>query len=240
MADGGESSMVMTQAKLRVLVVDDHPLFRQGVCLFLKSIPEITLVKEAGNGRDALRVLEKEEVIHLVLVDLQMPVMDGVQLTRKIKTLYPEVKVLVLTSFSGWEKVYPSLQAGADGYLLKDAGPDQLYGAIQAVIAGGHYFEPEVTTKILSELNREKRDTGEKPPEDSSYKELSQREIDVLKLIAAGLGNREITEKLFISEKTVKTHVANILGKLQVRSRTQAALYATKMGWFNLNQEQKR
>src|SRR5690554_5188711 len=115
----------MLPSEFNILVVDDHPLFRQGVRFFLESIPEITLVKEAGNGIEALQVLTKE-LIHLVLLDLQMPVMDGVELTQEIKAQLPEVKVLVLTSFAGWEKVYSSLQAGADGYLLKDASPDQL------------------------------------------------------------------------------------------------------------------
>ena len=216
----------MLPADFSILVVDDHPLFRQGVRFFLESIPEITLVKEAGNGIEALQVLA-EETIHLVLLDLQMPVMDGVELTQRIKTQFPEVKVLVLTGFSGWEKVYPSLQAGADGYLLKDASPDQLSAAIQAVMTGGHYFEPQVTAALLNLGNRK-----ETEKHGQNGEELSQREMEVLSLITKGLGNKEIAEQLFISEKTVKTHVANILGKLQVKSRTQAALYATKMGWF--------
>ena len=120
----------MLPADFKILVVDDHPLFRQGVRFFLESIPEITLVKEAGNGIEALKILT-EDTIHIVLLDLQMPVMDGVELTQQIKAQFPTVKVLVLTSFAGWEKVYPSLQAGADGYLLKDASPNQLSAAIR-------------------------------------------------------------------------------------------------------------
>lgn len=216
----------MPPAAFNILVVDDHPLFRQGVRFFLETVPGIALVKEAGNGSEALQVLS-EERIGLVLVDLQMPVMDGVELTRQIKTRFPEVKVLVLTGFAGWEKIYPSLQAGADGYLLKDAGPEELNAAIQAVMSGGHYFEPQVTAALLNLLNREETaQHGSGPPD------LSEREREVLALIAQGLGNKEIAEALFISEKTVKTHVANILEKLQVKSRTQAALYTTKMGWF--------
>ena len=114
-------------------------------------------MKEAGNGIEALQVLA-EETIHLVLLDLQMPVMDGVELTQQIKAQFPEVKVLVLTGFAGWEKVYPSLQAGADGYLLKDASPDQLNAAIHTVMTGGHYFEPQVTAALLNLLNREETD----------------------------------------------------------------------------------
>ena len=222
--NGGEWGML--PAELNILVVDDHPLFRQGVRFFLESFSPITLVKEAGNGREALQVLA-EELIHLVLLDLQMPVMDGVALTQAIKADFPGVKVLVLTSFAGWEKVYPSLQAGADGYLLKDAKPEQLEAAIQAVMTGGHYFEPQVTSEVLTFLNR---DQTEK--DNLTTEELTQREMDVLSLITAGLGNKDIAQQLFISEKTVKTHVANIFGKLQVKSRTQAALYATRLGWF--------
>ena len=211
----------MLPAEFNILVVDDHPLFRQGVRFFLESIPEITLVKEAGNGIEALQVLT-EELIHLVLLDLQMPVMDGVELTQQIKARFPEVKVLVLTSFTGREKVYPSLQAGADGYLLKDASPNQLSAAIQAVMTGGHYFEPQVTSELLNLLNREETEKHDLPTE-----ELSQRELEVLSLITEGLGNKEIAEELFISEKTVKTHVANILGKLQANAYP-GGLYATK------------
>lgn len=220
----------MLPAELSILVVDDHPLFRQGVRFFLESLPGIALVKEAGNGIEALQVLT-EETIHLVLLDLQMPVMDGVELTQQIKARFPEVKILVLTSFAGRDKVYPSLQAGADGYLLKDASPDQLSAAIQAVITGGHYFEPQVTSELLNLLNREETEKRNLPTA-----ELSQRELEVLSLITEGLGNKEIAAQLFISEKTVKTHVANILEKLQVKSRTQAALYATRMGWFGNKQ----
>lgn len=216
----------MLPADFKILVVDDHPLFRQGVRFFLESIPEITLVKEAGNGIEALKILT-EDTIHIVLLDLQMPVMDGVELTQQIKAQFPTVKVLVLTSFAGWEKVYPSLQAGADGYLLKDASPDRLSAAIQAVMTGGHYFEPQVTTALLNLLQQEETDQH-----GLNAEELSQREMEVLSLITEGLGNKEIAARLFISEKTVKTHVANIFGKLQVKSRTQAALYASKMGWF--------
>ena len=146
----------MLPADFKILVVDDHPLFRQGVRFFLESIPEITLVKEAGNGIEALKILT-EDTIHIVLLDLQMPVMDGVELTQQIKAQFPTVKVLVLTSFAGWEKVYPSLQAGADGYLLKDASPDRLSAAIQAVMTGGHYFEPQVTAALLTFSSKKKQ-----------------------------------------------------------------------------------
>jgi DNA-binding NarL/FixJ family response regulator len=227
-------SGVMLPAELNILVVDDHPLFRQGVRFFLESIPEITLVFEAGNGREALRLLT-EEPINLVLLDLQMPVMDGVALTQAIKADFPTVKVLILTSFAEWGKVYPPLQAGADGYLLKDAKPKQLEAAIQAVMAGGHYFEPQVTSEMLTLLN-----SGQTEKPNPATEELTQREMEVLSLITAGLGNKDIAQQLFISEKTVKTHVANILEKLQVKSRTQAALYATRLGWFEPTQQEER
>jgi DNA-binding NarL/FixJ family response regulator len=176
-----------------------------------------------------------EEPINLVLLDLQMPVMDGVALTQAIKADFPTVKVLILTSFAEWGKVYPPLQAGADGYLLKDAKPKQLEAAIQAVMAGGHYFEPQVTSEMLTLLN-----SGQTEKPNPATEELTQREMEVLSLITAGLGNKDIAQQLFISEKTVKTHVANILEKLQVKSRTQAALYATRLGWFEPTQQEER
>lgn len=207
---------------LRILIVDDHPLFRQGVRFFLESVPGMELAGEAESGARALEFLAGRAV-DVVLLDLLMPGMDGVEATGKIKEQWPEVKILVLSSFNSWERARAALKAGADGYILKDAPPEELLAALQAVAAGGSYLGSRIAGAILGRPG----EAGEGPdlPEP-----LTGREREVLALIGRGLGNREIAARLVVSEKTVKTHVANILQKLQVKSRTQAALYAAEHG----------
>jgi DNA-binding NarL/FixJ family response regulator len=212
---------IFTQFKIRLLIIDDHPLFRQGVRFFLESIPEIELAGEAENGADGLAFLSGNPV-DIVLMDLQMPGMDGIEVTEKIKERWPDIKVLVLSSFNSWDKVYSALKKGAAGYVLKDAPPEELLAGIKAVAAGGSFLGAKVATELLNRMGNDPAvPTATDLPEP-----LTERETEVLKLIGQGLGNREIAERLVISEKTVKTHVANILQKLQVKSRTQAALYA--------------
>jgi DNA-binding NarL/FixJ family response regulator len=207
--------------KIRLLIVDDHPLFRQGVRFFLESIPELVLMGEMENGPAVLEFLAEYQV-DLVLMDLQMPGMDGVEVTRRIKETRPEIKILVLTSFGGWDKVSAALKSGAAGYILKDAQPEELVAAIKAVAAGGSYLGAQVAAELFNRIGNENESTGDLP------EPLTERELEVLKLLGQGMGNREIAERLTVSEKTVKTHVANILQKLQVNSRTQAALYAIR------------
>lgn len=206
----------------KLLIVDDHPLFRQGVRLFLENTPGLELVGEGENGEAALAFLENQEA-DVVLLDLQMPGLDGIETTRRILSLRPETRVLILTSFGSWEKVYTALKTGAAGYLLKDAEPEQLVAAIRAVAAGGSYLGAQAAADLLRHVDSQGQPTLPELPEP-----LSSRETEVLALIAKGMGNREIAEALFVSEKTVKTHVANILQKLNVKSRTQAALYAMR------------
>jgi len=206
----------------KLLIVDDHPLFRQGVRLFLETLPDLEMAGEAESGHAALAFLEAHPV-DVVLLDLQMPGMDGIETTREISARFPEIRVLILTSFGSWEKVYTALKTGAAGYILKDAEPEQLVAAIQAVAAGGSYLGAQVAADLLQHVDSEGKPKAEALPEP-----LSGRETEVLTFIARGLGNREIAEILFLSEKTVKTHVANILQKLNVKSRTQAALYAMR------------
>ncbi len=209
------------QSKIRLLIIDDHPLFRQGVRFFLESIPEIDLAGEAEDGIKGLAFLNSHPV-DVILMDLQMPGMDGIETAEKVKEQWPEVKVLVLTSFNSWDKVYAALKKGATGYVLKDAPPEELLAGIKAVAAGGSFLGARVATELL---NRIEEDPA--VPKAADLPEpLTERENEVLKLISQGLGNREIAEILVVSEKTIKTHVANILQKLQVKSRTQAALYA--------------
>lgn len=210
------------KAKIRILIVDDHPLFRQGVRFFLESFPDLELTGEAQNGAEALSFLINRTA-DIVLMDLQMPGMDGVETTKRIKERWPDTKVLVLTTFNSWEKVYAALKAGASGYILKDAPPDELVIAIKGIANGGTYLGAQVATELVDRIrpDQEAYSAGLSEP-------LTDRELEVLKLIGRGLGNREIAKELVLSEKTVKTHVANILQKLQVTSRTQAALYAIR------------
>ena len=213
----------MNQQKISLLIVDDHPLFRQGVRLFLETLTDINLVGEADCGQAALDFLD-QQAVNVVLLDLQMPGMDGIETTEGIIAQNPDIRVLILTSFGSWEKVYLALKTGAAGYILKDAEPEQLVTAIRAVAAGGSYLGAQVAADLLLHV-----DSQGKPKEETTLPDpLSSRELEVLTLVARGLGNREIAESLFVSEKTVKSHVANILQKLNVKSRTQAALYAMR------------
>jgi DNA-binding NarL/FixJ family response regulator len=214
----------MSHDLIRLLIVDDHPLFRRGVRLFLKDAPGIDLAGEAGDGPEALRFLEKETV-HVVLLDLLMPGMSGIEATGRIVRQWPAIKILILTSMDNWRKAYDALKAGASGYILKDAQPEELLAAIRAVAAGGSYLGTGVAAELLNHLGS---DSANRP--EQQQETLTEREKEVLVLVAQGLGNRKIAEELFVSEKTVKTHVANILQKLNVKSRTQAALYAIQTG----------
>jgi two-component system, NarL family, response regulator LiaR len=208
---------------IRLFIVDDHPLFRRGVRLFLQEEPGIRLAGEAGTGEDALKLLE-QNAVDVVLMDLQMPGMDGIEATARILLQWPAVKVLILTSFGSWEKACASLKTGAAGYVLKDARPEELVAAIRAVAAGGSYLSTAIAAEMLNQLEREPADLPSAP------ESLTEREKEVLVFVARGMNNREVAGKLFLSEKTVKTHVANILQKLNVKSRTQAALYAMRAG----------
>lgn len=214
----------MSQDSIRLLIVDDHPLFRQGVRLFLRESPGIELAGEAGSGEEALLFLEKETV-DVVLMDLQMPGMDGIEATNRVLSTWSEIKVLILTSFGSWQKAYTSLKTGASGYVLKDAQPQELVAAIRAVAAGGSYLSAPIASEMINHLGSQNE-----PEIGHSPESLTEREKEVLVHVARGLGNREIAFQIFVSEKTVKTHVANILQKLGVKSRTQAALYAMRTG----------
>lgn len=217
----------MGDGKIRILIVDDHPFFREGVRFYLSSIPGFDLVGAAQSGEQALEMVARNRV-DVVLMDLQMTGMDGIAATEAVLARDPEVRVLILTSFGGGGKVQQALAAGASGYCLKNAPPGELAAAIQAVAFGGTYLGRGVTPQALA--------TGQSatPSEEASATDqiaaLTERELDVLKLLARGLGNREIAEQLVVTEKTVKTHVANILQKMNVKTRTQAALQASRLG----------
>ncbi len=213
---------------IRILIVDDHPFFRQGVRLFLESLKGFVLAGEAESGDQALQIAGNQEV-DVVLMDLAMPGMDGISATEALLKVNPALGILVLTSFGNEEKIKQAIAAGASGYCLKDAPPEELTTAINAVAAGGTYLGRGITPKVLTHAfdRHEKKAEGEMPQPDHAgnlFAELTRRELEVLEKLAVGLGNKEIARELYVSEKTVKTHVANILSKLDVKTRTQAAL----------------
>lgn len=207
---------------IRILIADDHHVVRRGLVFFLRTQENIEIIGEAQNGQEAV---EKAEELKpdLVLMDLVMPVMDGIEATKRIIQKQPKQKIMILTSFSDQNHVIPAIEAGASGYQLKDIEPDELVKAIRQLMQGENQLHPKATTHLLSRYTLKNE---EKKPLD----ELTKREIDVLKEIASGKSNKEIASSLFITEKTVKTHVSSILAKLEVADRTQAALYAVRNG----------
>jgi len=208
---------------IRILLVDDQPLFREGLCTLLSVQPDFEVVGEAGNGEEAIR-LARSLLPTVVLMDLQMPVLDGVAATRNLHEEQPDCRVIVLTTFDDDEMVFDGLRAGAVGYLLKDAPSEKLAEAIRVAARGETFLQPSVAAKVVAEFARLSKKTVKTPP--SLIDPLSERELEILRLIAQGASNREIAGTLFLAEGTVKNHVTNILGKLEVRDRTQAALKA--------------
>ena len=212
---------------IRVLITDDHAIVRKGLTVLLATEKDIKVV---GEAKDGLEAVEKAGSLKpdVVLMDLVMPKMDGIEATRKITEAYPKSKILVLTSFAADDKVFPAVKAGALGYLLKDTGPEELLEAIHRVHLGEPSLQPDIARKVLQELSHPGR---EKPTTDP----LTEREVEVLRLISRGLSNKEIAAQIFIAEWTVRTHVSNILSKLHLASRTQAALHALRSGLASLD-----
>jgi NarL family two-component system response regulator LiaR len=214
-------------ARIRVLVVDDHAIVRKGIRALLATEPTIEVVAEAEDGREAFSAAQRIQP-DVILMDLVMPGMDGLEATRRITALQPEVRVLVLTSFAGDDKVFPAIKAGARGYLLKDSGPEELVQAIYQVHRGESSLHPSIARRLLRELS----DPSQRGPDGDA---LTEREVEVLQLVAQGQSNREISDRLGIREATVRTHMSNILTKLNLCSRTQAALYALREGLASLH-----
>ncbi len=214
------------ETAIRVLVVDDHTIIRRGMKAVLELVPDIRIIGEAANGLEAVRLAEQFHP-DVILMDLVMPELDGIEATRRIKASQPDARILVLTTFTGEEMIFPAIKAGALGYQLKDSSPEALVEAIRAVYHGEPSLHPLIARKVLQELLT----PSEKPP---TTDPLTQREVEVLRLIAQGCENKEIAEKLVISEATTRTHVSNILSKLHLASRTQAALYALREGLASL------
>jgi NarL family two-component system response regulator LiaR len=209
--------------KIKVLIVDDHQVVRQGLRTFLELQDDILVVGEAGDGFAAVEMV-RQNPPDVVLMDLVMPRLDGISAIRQVKSLAGEVKVIALTSFTEDDKVFPAIQAGASSYLLKDVSPDALVDAIRAAYRGEARLHPEILRKLMAQVVRPAEPVHQ-PPDD-----VTQRERDVIRLVAQGRTNQEIARELVISEKTVKTHVSNILSKLQLSDRTQLAIYAIKNG----------
>jgi DNA-binding NarL/FixJ family response regulator len=236
----GHSGQHETSEAIRVLIVDDQMLLRQSFQRLLELENGIAVVGVAGNGEEALtRIAEMERggaLPDVVLMDIRMPVMDGVQATEQIGERWPGVRVLILTTFDDQEYVFRGIRAGAKGYLLKDSSAAELLDAIRVVYAGGSPLQPSVAAKLVAHLAQPDTSATQRAGASGSAsalpvgEELTDREREILGYIARGASNREIGEALFITEGTVKNHVSNILGKLALRDRTQAALWAREHG----------
>jgi DNA-binding NarL/FixJ family response regulator len=213
--------------RIRVLIVDDQRLMREGLATLLELEPDLDVVGEAANGEEAL--LQVEALLpHVVLMDVRMPGLDGVEATRRLHMRWPEIKVIILTTFDDDEYIFEGLRAGALGYLLKAISGEELATAIRTVHSGGALIDPQVTRKLVAEFARLAQPA--RPLEAGLPEPLSDRELEILKLLARGLTNREIANHLFLAEGTVKNYVTNVLQKIGARDRTLAALRAKELG----------
>ncbi len=209
--------------KAKVLVADDHELVREGICKLLELYEEVEVIGEAGDGLETLNKV-RDLLPDLVLLDLNMPGMNGIDTARKIKEISPGIKILVLTIHDEEEYIYEVNRAGAEGYIQKDIKPGDFKNAIIEVLAGNKVFPTSVEEKVNAKIDK-----------DDNIRQLSNRESEVMGLLAKGMSNREIASELYISEKTVKNHVSNILRKLSVNDRTQAVILALKKGFVRLS-----
>ncbi|MGA2489894.1 MAG: response regulator transcription factor [Anaerolineales bacterium] len=217
----------MAQKTIRLLIVDDQGIVRKGVRALLAEVDGMKVVGEASDGLEAVK---QAEVLQpdVILMDLVMPGMDGIEAIRQIVARQPKARILALTSFAADDKVFPAIKAGALGYLLKDSEPEDLITAIRNVQRGVPFLHPSIARKVLEELSHP---AGSPPTPDP----LTEREMEVLQLVAQGLSNQEIAERLVIGDATVRTHIGNILGKLHLANRVQAALYALRKGLSSLD-----
>jgi DNA-binding NarL/FixJ family response regulator len=212
---------------IKILLVDDHQIVLKGISFFLSMQPDFELVGEANNGKEAV---EKAAELKpdIILMDLNMPVMDGIEASNLIARQNPDIKVLVLTSFSDRSHIVPALQSGAAGYMLKDVEPDQLAEAIRSAYKGNIQLHPDISNALLAQVSPEMNSLKGLPIRELS-EILTPRELEVLQLLTKGMSNKDIAHTLTVAEKTVKTHVSSILSKLDLTDRTQAALYAVQL-----------
>jgi DNA-binding NarL/FixJ family response regulator len=212
--------------RITVLVVDDHAVVRRGLLAFLDSEPDLEVIGDADGGTHALDLLARLDTEgrrpDVILMDLQMEPLDGIESTRQVRARYDDVEIVALTSFDEEERVHAALEAGASGYLLKDADADEVAAAVRAAHRGELTLDPVIARRLMSSLRA--------APRHDLTEELTARELEVLRLVGAGRANKEIAAELLISERTARTHVSNILGKLGLSSRTQAALWAVREG----------
>lgn len=211
------------QQKISLIIVDDHIVVRQGLRAFFETRPELEVIADTGMGTEAIQIVE-QHLPDVALVDLVMPGMDGVEVTRRIRAVSPHTQVIIFSSFYKDEHIFPAIRSGALSYMLKDARPEELVDAIRKAASGEAVLDAKVAARIVQEM-QQGGDGGPNP-----FQDLSEREMEVLRLIAAGLSNADIAAQLFISEKTVKSHVSNIFSKLHLSDRTQAAVYAWTKG----------
>jgi two-component system, NarL family, response regulator LiaR len=220
----------MSERPIRVLLVDDHAVVRKGLKALLDREPGIEVAGEAENGDEAVRAAGRLRP-DVILMDLEMPGAGGVEATRQITEQYPGAKVVILTSHAAEEDVFPALKAGAQGYLLKHSAPEDVLRAIHQAQRGETVLHPAIARMVLQELNRPAQ-----PRQQATPDPLSEREVEVLRLLARGMSNQEIADTLVVGEATVRSHVSSILRKLQLASRTQAALYALREGLASLDE----
>ena len=212
---------------IRIMIVDDQSLIRDGLAMILNLRPELEVVGTASDGDEVVQKVKQLQP-EIILMDIRMPRMNGVEGTRLVREKFPYINVLMLTTFSDSELIFEALEQGASGYLLKDMETDAIVQAILTVHGGGAVLPQDITAQIVKELKKTKTVVECTPPE--QLEQLTEREVEVLREVGRGLNNKEIAEKLFITEGTVKNHVSNLISKLELRDRTQAAIYAVRYG----------
>ncbi|MBI4548188.1 MAG: response regulator transcription factor [Ignavibacteriae bacterium] len=223
--------------KIRILIADDHSIIRTGLQMLFKSDPEFFVVAEAENGKQALELIQQHNP-DIAILDISMPNISGIEATKLIKQKYPDVKVLILTIYENEEYVYQMIRAGANGYVLKDAGKKELFAAVRAVVAGKRFFSPGISELMIERFIKQTQE--QQAVEEASKQVLTNREMEVLRLIAQGLTNVQIAEKLFLSVRTVSTHRGNIMLKLNIHDTAGLVRFAIKQGFLELGRESKK
>ena len=214
--------------KIKLVLVDDQKLVREGLAMVLSLCKDFEIVGEASNGLEAIDIVTKNSSnVDVVLMDIRMPIIDGIDATKEMKQKFPKVKIIILTTFNEDEYILKGLRNGADGYILKDIGSEEIIKGIKTVYSGNVLLQPEIATKVIKVIKESNGDNIKNPPSSfrGEFENLSPREVEISKLVSEGKNNKEICEILYITEGTVKNHISRILGKLELRDRTQLALF---------------